>query len=847
MDYPGKIINKNATLPTQASASGVWTVDDALIALRSNTWPIAGVLNPISKSLRFNSADSAYLNRTPASASNRTTWTWSAWVKRGDLSTATRGLFGAGTASSTDTGIYWTSADKIDFFDRSGGSLTGYVSTNAVFRDPSAWYHIVVVFDSGNATAANRMLIYINNVSQSLTVNNTLPQNTQSAVNNTVAHALGSLTGGSNVGNGYMTEVNFIDGQALTPSSFGATDAQTGQWIPKKYTGTYGTNGFYVNFSDSASTGALGTDYSGNGNNWTPNNFSVTAGAGNDSLTDVPTPWIAYSTNSEVGGVVRGNYATWNPLKRFNYNVTLANGNLDTSVTQTASTEVAVANMALPTTGKWYWEVTLQTYTNASADVFLGVCTIANATQNTASTVTSGGGYYRGDGAIRNLSNSAQTSGGTWSQGDIIGIAVDVGAGTVQFYKNNVAQGATPSFSFTAGTELVPYIANDNSANAKVTNLNFGQRPFAYTPPAGYKSLCATNLPTPTIGATTTTQANDYFNVVLWTGTGGGRTITGVGFQPDFVWGKGRSGSATYPNLVWDAVRGTNLNLTTNNTGAEENAVTGTGNGGIGTSASDGFTIVAGTSTADNLNALSPASTYVAWAWKANGSGSTNTAGSITSTVSANTTSGFSIVTWTGNSANATIGHGLGVAPSMVIIKYRGTTDNWYVYNANVGTDKYLVLNATDAAATNTSIWQNTAPTSTVFSIGSGNNNSTIVAYCFAPIAGYSAFGSYTGNSSTDGPFVFCGFRPRYIMWKRTDVANDWVIVDAVRSAYNQTANVLYANVSDAENTAGTGNSCDILSNGFKLRQTNQGSNANGGTYIYAAFAESPFKFANAR
>jgi len=204
-------------------------------------------------------------------------------------------------------------------------------------------------------------------------------------------------------------------------------------------------------------------------------------------------------------------------------------------------------------------------------------------------------------------------------------------------------------------------------------------------------------------------------------------------------------------------------------------------------------------------------------------------------------------VTWTGNSANATIGHGLGVAPRMVIIKYRGTTDNWYVYNANVGTDKYLVLNALDAAATSTSIWQNTAPTSTVFSIGSGNNNSTIVAYCFAEVPGYSAFGSYTGNGSTDGPFVFTGFRPRYVMIKASSSVTygNWILIDTARSPYNVTNNNLYANASNAEDST---YQIDVLSNGFKIRHnTFDGINGNGSTYIYAVFAEFPFKYSVAR
>jgi hypothetical protein len=205
-------------------------------------------------------------------------------------------------------------------------------------------------------------------------------------------------------------------------------------------------------------------------------------------------------------------------------------------------------------------------------------------------------------------------------------------------------------------------------------------------------------------------------------------------------------------------------------------------------------------------------------------------------------------VTYTGTgSGTATIGHGLGVAPSMIIVKFRNTTSNWSIYHASVGNTKRLVF-TTAAEETGSGYWNNTTPTSTVFTLGTDLNQSyDFVAYCFAAVPGYSKFGSYTGNGSTDGPFVFCGFRPRYVMWKRTDVANDWVIVDTTRSAINQTANVLYANSSVAEDTGTGGSSMDILSNGFKVRTTNNGINASGGTYIFAAFAEAPLKYALAR
>jgi hypothetical protein len=260
----------------------------------------------------------------------------------------------------------------------------------------------------------------------------------------------------------------------------------------------------------------------------------------------------------------------------------------------------------------------------------------------------------------------------------------------------------------------------------------------------------------------------------------------------------------------------------------------------------NGFTL--GQDSSANSNS-SGGVTYVAWNWKANGSGSSNSAGSITSTVSANTTSGFSIVTYTGTGANATVGHGLGVAPSMIIIKNRSSALNWICYHVSLGNGNAVFLNLTNASGSDTA-WNNTSPTSTVFSLGSAATNANgsgnaLVAYCFAPIAGYSAFGSYTGNGSSDGVFVYTGFRPAYVLIKRTTSAYDWWILDATRATYNAVKGRLYANDSSAEST--TYPYLDFLSNGFKLRDADGGLNASGEPYIYACFAQNPFKYSLAR
>ena len=333
-------------------------------------------------------------------------------------------------------------------------------------------------------------------------------------------------------------------------------------------------------------------------------------------------------------------------------------------------------------------------------------------------------------------------------------------------------------------------------------------------------------------------KPNQHFDVTTYTGNGGTQSITNAGsMQPDFVWIKGRSDA--YAHRLADVVRGVGKEIFTNETSAE---TTNNAGGYLTAFNSNGFSINSGAGVNNN------ASTYVAWQWKAGGTAVTNTNGSISSQVSANQTAGFSIVTYTGTAANATVGHGLGVAPSMIITKNRDSSTAWWVYHASLGNTKYLVLNTTAAEATSSSAWNNTSPTSTVFSLGAANpsNANQDVAYCFAQIAGYSAFGSYTGNGSSDGPFVYLGFRPRYVLIRRTDSGANWYQFDTARNTYNVMKDELIPNSSNPQED--NSRWIDCLSNGFKIRNDNVNQiNANGGTFIYACFAENPFKIARAR
>jgi hypothetical protein len=328
---------------------------------------------------------------------------------------------------------------------------------------------------------------------------------------------------------------------------------------------------------------------------------------------------------------------------------------------------------------------------------------------------------------------------------------------------------------------------------------------------------------------TTINKGSSYFNTVLYTGNGSTQSITGVGFKPDWVWNKSRS--QVDENVVVDAVRGVTKTIITNSTGAEyvDDGLTAFG--------TDGYTL----GTASRWNGSSV--TYVSWNWLAANSTTSNTSGTITSTVSANTTAGFSIVSYTGTGSNATVGHGLGVAPKMVIVKGRSFAGDWKVYNSNVGATFQGFLNGNDAfQGSSPTIWNSTAPTSTVFSIGtnSGVNTSggTIIAYCFAEVKGYSKFGSYTGNGSTDGTFIYTGFKPAFFIVKCSNSTFNWVVEDNKRNTFNVVDKYLLPNTNDAE---GTLTLVDFLSNGIKIRTTDNSHNGSGNTYIYMAFAENPF------
>jgi hypothetical protein len=397
--------------------------------------------------------------------------------------------------------------------------------------------------------------------------------------------------------------------------------------------------------------------------------------------------------------------------------------------------------------------------------------------------------------------------------------------------------------SLTTASTIPAFVPWSHSAATTQDNnsiANFGQRPFAYTPPTGFVALNTFNLPTPTIGATASTQANKYMDATTYTGNGSSRSIVNSGgMQPDLVWIKHRSSAEN--NNIYDSLRGAGYRLESNSTATEfyySDRLTSFN--------SDGFSLGTGY---NNTNGT----TYVAWQWDAGTSTVTNTSGSISSQVRANQSAGFSVVTYTGNATSgATVGHGLGVAPKMFIVKHRnsGVPHDWRVYHDSLGNTKNLQLSLTDAAQTSSATWNNTSPSSTVFTLGSGGatneSGTNYVAYCFAEVAGYSKFGSYVGNGSTDGTFVNLGFRPKYLLTKPSSTTGSWTCYDTSRDLVNVADRRIEVNAADAEYNNGNG-LIDFVSNGFKCRVNHPSNNSSGVTYIYMAFAEVPAKFSLAR
>ncbi|GIL18564.1 MAG: hypothetical protein BroJett040_23150 [Oligoflexia bacterium] len=956
-----------------------------------------GSATGVERSLRYREVNSAYLSRDPSVDGNRRTFTISAWLKRSSIA-AGQTIYCAGTSGTNNyTYLGFLSTGAIRILHRTTTNIFLLDSAD-LYRDPSSWYHVHLSVDTTHGTTASRVKLYVNGELVAISGTN-CPQNTDTYVNTSgVTQRICRWTNQTEYFDGYITEYYLVDGQALDPSSFGQTNSTTGQWVPKSYTGTYGNNGFYLNFRDESSLLALSGDcksgsfshnltgigtnignvtpypianafngktsksyvvdapyvagsgltyvylgkdwgsgvtktitgfrvfpandyfgyntaggsamtlklqgstdnfsssivdlytdssvtasttnivtvtsgivtttayryhrivlyenspYGGShsvlcsevefyeagsyaiGNNWQTNGISNTAGVTYDVMYDYP-------ANGTSGTQPVGNYAVFNPLdKAPSFPATLSNGNL-TCTSGGAYSSVYISS------GKWVCEFSPSV---AGVDQY-----IFGIGQQGANIATGAGNYtcYR-SGGNKEINGSGSAYGASWAVGNTVRCEYNADGNSLEFFVNNVSQGTISSVT-PGPVVFVIYCGNTGKAG----DINFGQRPFVNSPTAGFRALCTANLPDPVIK-----KPNQHFDVITRSGVASGTyTQTGIAFAPDFVWVKSRNGA--YNHNLFDVVRGVGKSLRSDGTIAEQ---TNDNNGYLSAFTSDGYTLTNGSTS--GLLVKDSSYTYVDWLWKAGGTAVANNSGSISSQVSANVNAGFSVVTYTGSRSSdpgpsavpTTIGHGLNAKPAMVITRaLSGGTIYWNVWHQSAQSGDALQgyqlwLHLTNGR--NLSGWQraDTGMTSTTFCPARYNYDDILgvnyVAYCFAEVSGFSMFGSYTGNGSADGPFVWCGFRPKYVMVKRIDSAGGWFVLDTVRGTYNPLGNSGVStsplNAENTNNEAALAGSYaqDFLANGFKLRDNTAPSyNASGGTYIFIAFAEAPFKYARAR
>lgn len=773
--------------------------------------------SPSGYSLRFDSASNKYLSRTFSADGNTKTMTLSAWIKvsRPSGSVLDFGLLSTGDAciiGVAGTGAYGAAVEN-KFVIRNSSAIKVYWPLK--FKDISAWYHVVVSIDTTQAAAADRTKLYVNGVLQTIE-GGSLAQDETLAINSAVLHYLSGVNGTSGYcSNGYLADFHFIDGQALAASSFGETNATTGQWVPKTFSGTYGTNGFYLSFSDATDTTAttLGKDASGGSKNWTPTNFNIY-----DQVIDYPAhnfP-ILSSHVYAIGSSSRD----------------LSRGGLGHQATAGAYTDTVIP-FALPTNKKIYFECLLTTFAGSGYNQRFGISSSLTAMDaGKCAYMDWGWDPTTGKVCYTDASKGRVYTTVAASAGQVGQIALDPSTGKVWFGVNNSwfgggdpATGTSPTVTLAAGLEYFPLLGGYGSG---ISEVNFGQGGqagltydsasggrFKYTPPTGFKALSTANLDAPGIA-----KPEQYFATTLYTGTGASQDVTGLSFQPDLVWIKSRSNATDH--CLYDSVRGPGKTLYSNLINAEGVEASSASLTGFMPS---GFSLGTENAIAGSVNANGY--TYAAWSWKKGAS------------------AGFDIQTATSDGTGAlTYNHSLGSAPHLIISKAR-TSANWTIWHKAFTTSQYLQFNY-NAIASSAGLWS--AIDATQVSLAGMPANTAHVAYLWKEIPGFSKFGTYTGNGNGPGPFIFTGFRPAIVIVKAFSASTTstlWTIWDTERNSYNPVLNELFPSHSFANIADSAG--AELFSNGFRPMRNSEYANNVNWTYLYITFAEAPWKYALGR
>lgn len=776
--------------------------------------PDVGIIRSNDKGIVFEGNSGSYLNRTFVSG-NQLNWTYRTTLRKTDIDTD--GMIFSGSYDSNN--LFYlqmrnnTFSNTFSIIWRQNSSTTRKLDTSFSLSDPNAFYDIIVQFDSSQTSAAQRLRVILNGVEVttfSTDDRSTISQNSELVINSDSIHTIGTYSlSPSSYFSGIMCLSEFIDGKTIDKSELGFFDPY-GTWVVTPYKRNYGTNGHRLSFTDTTIPQAIGYDSSGNGNHWTVNNIST-----DDVVKDTWTNILATS----------------NVLDSDRDSITTSEGNLKLVKSTASNSPTALSTIGM-TDGKYFASLKWESITDSAPSAnYIGTGVITRNGLNAVTYFAANSVDAASNGNKRVVINGStpvfDTYGdGYFVDGKEVDIALDLDAQEVTFYLDGVNQGAIA---------LPPtddpwffYNTSDGGSNGYTAVWNFGQKPFSYTPPSGFKTLCTANASIPTI-----TDGGEHFQVITWTGDGTNDRMISVPFDPDFVWIKNRDSSSDH--ATHDRVRGNDRALATNKSDSESN------NTGYFTFVEGGFEVSYSGSAGATSRWNNNGDRYIAWCWKINGSSTTNNDGTIESTVLSDRHTGMSLCLTTGTGATGTFGHGLSSEPEFILSKNLDSNYDWATaFNISGQKIDPLYLNLTNSEGTNVRYGLITDTTIGVTNREQVNRTGDqYIHWAIHSVNGYSKIGSYTGNGNTDGPFVTLGFVAKYILIKRIDSAGSWVIRDTSRNPNNNISNMLFSESNSIEVTSGA--DISLTTNGFKVRNSASGTNASGGTYVFMAFAERPF------